>query len=203
MAYNNFGLRDVEEKLGIDHRFVKLFERPIEAITPSAYLTFDIDEGLAMPLSTEKAKTEFLIIPILRELRRKNEYAFTYFSGYSFDVDASKALNGRCDFLLSKKPATLIIKAPVISIVEAKDEDTVNEKYLGQCAAQMIAARIFNQKSADYKHIQTIYGAVSTGFDWTFLKLEGDKVYIDQIRYSLSNLPELLGVWQRVLDFYK
>jgi transketolase C-terminal domain/subunit len=54
-------------------------------------------------------------------------------------------------------------------IVEAKNENIKGG--LGQCVAEMVAAQIFNEREANA--IDTIYGAVTTGEIWKFLKLGG------------------------------
>ena len=73
-------------------------------------------------------------------------------------------------------------------------------KSLAQLTAQMIGARVFNQKNDAY---QIIHGACTSGKDWLFLKLENDTLYIDQANYGLNNVPQLLGVLQRIINFYK
>jgi len=65
----------------------------------------------------------------------------------------------------------------------------------------MYGARVFNQKHK--KNIETIYGCISTGTEWQFMKLEEQTIWKDTQIYSLANLPELLGVWQIVIDFFK
>jgi hypothetical protein len=52
---------------------------------------------------------------------------------------------------------------------------------LGQCVAEMLAARIFNEREGN--DISTIYGTVTSGTNWRFLKLEGDIVNIDLDEY--------------------
>lgn len=53
----------------------------------------------------------------------------------------------------------LTINAPMMIIVEAKNENIKGG--LGQCAAVMLAAQLFNQQQGN--EIKTIYGAVTTG----------------------------------------
>jgi hypothetical protein len=65
----------------------------------------------------------------------------------------------------------------------------------------MYGARIYNQKHKN--NIHDIYGCVSSGTDWQFMKLEGQTIWKDTETYTLSNLPELLGVWQIVIDFFR
>lgn len=72
--------------------------------------------------------------------------------------------------------------------------------WYGQCGAEMYAARLFNeQKNEPYR---IIYGAVTDGYEWVFLKLEENTLFIDKERYYLRNLSELLGVLKTIMDFY-
>jgi hypothetical protein len=101
--------------------------------------------------------------------------------------------------LISKSPEAITLKAPIISVTEAINGVIDSEKSLAQTTAQMIGARLFNQKKNSY---QIIHGACTNGYDWLFLKLDGDTIFIDTDRYSIQNLPLLLGVLQTTLDFY-
>lgn len=65
----------------------------------------------------------------------------------------------------------------------------------------MLAARIFNEQ--DGEAIDIIYGCVTNGFEWVFLKLEGDTVYIDTQRYLLNDLPKVLGVLSYIIKSYQ
>jgi len=102
-------------------------------------------------------------------------------------------LNGICDFLLSSSPEVLEIEAPVIVIVEAKKADL--RTGFGQCIAEMVAAQRFN--AAKNNSLRVIYGVISSGTQWRFLKLENDLVTIDLMDYSLPPVEEILGmlVW--------
>jgi hypothetical protein len=84
-------------------------------------------------------------------------------------------------------------------VYEAKNDSI--EDWYGQCGAEMYAARLFNQQKGN--DIHTIHGAITNGFTWQFLKLEGQTLFIDSQRYGLANLPQLLGAIQKVYDFYK
>ena len=57
----------------------------------------------------------------------------------------------------------------MFTVVEAKKGDI--ESGFPQCIAQMIAAEMFNLK--DGTVLSAIYGAVTTGDVWRFLKLSG------------------------------
>ena len=83
-----------------------------------------------------------------------------------------------------------MITAPVITIVEAKKEN-INAG-LGQCAAEMVAAQIFNERSQT--EMPAIFGAVTTGSVWQFMKLAGDVIHIDLGEYYLREVNKILGI---------
>lgn len=197
MPYIDFTLSKLRKDFGLQQKVTRLFPK-IEAKLPSDHLKIDIQEGLKMPLSTEKAKSEFIIAPILKEIKRTNP-GFSFFSGFSFDVDKAKDLAGRCDYILTAKTAIVELEAPIFCLVEAKNG--IIESGYGQCAAEMLAASIFNKN--DGNDIEVIYGVVTNAFEWVFMKLENNIVYIDDKRFPLINsLPTLLGVLQWIVNQY-
>ncbi len=165
------------------------------AITSSNTLQDYLEETLPIATATgsEKARSELIITPVLVEVRRILNRKVSLFSGEDFTVDESLGLNGRCDFLISRSPEMLEIEVPVIIIVEAKQADL--KTGIGQCVAQMIAAQKFNQ--AKGKSISIIYGSVSNGVQWQFLKLEQQTVTIDLTIYPLPSVEQILSflVW--------
>ncbi len=64
-----------------------------------------------------------IISPILLEIRRKFNYEFSLFSGVDFTVDSQQCLNGFCDFILSLSSEQLLVRSPVIVLVESKNEN--------------------------------------------------------------------------------
>ncbi len=127
---------------------------------------------------------------ILVDLRRQLHEQVSLFSGVDFTVDNAKGLNGSDDFIITKSPEILIFKAPVITVVEVKKEN-INAG-LGQCAAQMVAAQIFHEQATT--EIKAIYGAVTTGSIWQFLKLEEQTLSIDLSEYYLKDVNRIIGI---------
>ena len=164
----------------------------IKPIPASNRLRESLDEtlDLASSISTEKARSELIITPILLEVRRIFKGQISYFSGTTFDVDASVGLNGICDFMLSASDRQSLITAPVLAIVEAKDNDL--RLGLGQCAAEMIAAHRFNTQHSQGN--RPIYGAISTGTNWRFLRLDQEQLFIDRTEYFVLQLDQILGI---------
>jgi hypothetical protein len=193
MAYSDFSLRKVKEQFGLTLVEGVCFLPEITPLMPSTpYLQDVLQESLPLAISmgSEKARSELLISPVLFELRRLLDRKISFFSGEEFTVDQAAGLNGTCDFLLSRSPEQLLMEAPIVVIVEAK-KDSIKGGW-GQCIAEMVAAQRFNEDGA--QEINTIYGTVTTGNIWTFLKLEGKKVTIDLNDYFLLPVERLLGI---------
>jgi hypothetical protein len=194
-SYSQYTAEDLSS-LELTVNTAKLLDN-FKLVEPSAWLLQTLNYNSILPVSTEKARSELLITPILVELKQKNIEKFTVFSGYQFDVDKSRGLKGFCDYLISKKYNAAFVESPVVAIVEVKkDQDLMDAS--PQCIAEMYAAKLFNERKNE--NFPFIYGAVTTGYEWLFLKLEDNTVTIDINRYMLRNLPELLGVWQLVID---
>jgi hypothetical protein len=187
----------VQKELGITEKRTNLFEKMIP-LNPSAWLqeTLEVSLELALSSSSEKARSEFIVVPILLEMEKKNPKVFSIYSGERLDVDGTRGLNGECDFILSRGPISTLIQAPIFSIVEAKKNDI--KSGLGQCIAQLVGAKMFNEKAEN--DIKSIYGCVTTGEDWQFMKLLNNIVYMDVQRYYINEINKLLGVMQTIID---
>ena len=200
MAYSNFTLSKVKTDLGLTlQENVNLFPE-IQPIPPSEYLAFTLKEHLPLvtAINTEKARSELVIMPVLIELRRHFNYQISVFSGSEFNVDAEKGLEERCDFILSRSPEQYDITSPVMTIVEAKNESI--KSGLGQCIATMIAAQLFNQQQGTVP--ESIYGAVTTGTDWKFLKLCDRTAFIDLSDYYIKEIDQILGILASTFNFH-
>lgn len=193
MAYSNFtDLSVLQKAFGLTVAFqARLFEGDYHA-TPSDFLKTALREyePLALAIGTEKARSELLIMPLLAEVRRQRREQISLFSGVDFNVDAARGLTGYCDYLLSRDSNPYSIHAPVFAVVEAKNEKI--NLGLAQCAAELIAARIFNER--EETPLPALYGAVTTGSNWRFLKLTGDHLEIDSDEEYLHPIERLLGI---------
>jgi hypothetical protein len=192
MAYSNFTLRKVKQEFGLTIEEQGSFLPEITPIEPSAYLTETLRRNLALAIAvgTEKARSELLISPVLVEVREILDRQISVFSGTDFTVDESLGLNGICDFLISRSTEQLMIESPVLAIVEAKKEDL--NAGMGQCIAEMIAAQKFNEINDTPR--RTMYGIVTTGNVWRFLKLDDRTASIDLTDYALPPVDRILGI---------
>lgn len=197
MAYSDFSLVEVKRAFGLVEISADLFAE-VGDVEPSHWLqeTLRYSLKLALSSSSEKARSEFIVAPILLELERRNPEKLAIYSGENLDVDAEKGLKGACDFILAKGPVSLTMQAPIVSIVEAKKSDIKGG--LGQCIAQMLGSQQFNQ--LEDNPIACVYGCVTTGEDWQFLTLKDTDVMIDAKRYYINELEKLLGILQSIVD---
>jgi hypothetical protein len=192
MPFSSFTIKKVQKEFSleiIDN--VDLFSgmEPRE-ISNHLKETLSDNVSLAVSVNTEKARSELIIAPVLVEIRKIFNKKISFFSGIEMNIDKERDLVGFCDFIISKSPEQLFLSTPVITVVEAKNENIMNG--LGQCAAEMIASQIFNEQ--DGTTLSKIYGVVTSGNLWKFLKLEGNKIYIDLDDYSIKEVSKIIGI---------
>lgn len=196
MAYSKFSITDLRRKFGINDTKKQLFGT-IEPIKASKWLQHSLKLQQKLPINSEKAKSEFIIAPILTDIWEQSGERFSIHSGINLDADSEQGLNGECDFILSADAEkSYFLKSPIFTIVEAKRDD-----FLGgvpQCAAQMLGATYFN--NLDGKELNIIYGCVTDGTEWLFLKLENKTLFIDDKTYFTKDLEILLGVFNFIIN---
>jgi hypothetical protein len=192
MSYEEFNLEQISSDFGLAiEENVELFADIQEVQLDEFFLRYLHNNiPLAVAISTEKAKSEMILAPILIELRRMLNNQISLFSGVKFNVDSTRGLNGFCDFLISRSRQQSFIKSPVVAIVEAKN-DNIKSGY-AQCMAEMIAAQIFNEREG--KEIENIFGVVTNGNQWKFLKLNKDVIYIDLNDYYIISPEKIMGI---------
>ena len=192
MAYSNFTLETVRKAFDIEEVDIAGLFSDSEPMAPSELLTTVLERNipLATAIGTEKAKSEMIVSDVLVELREQLNLSISLFSGIDFNVDNESGLIGVCDFLISLSPVQFVLEAPVIVLVEAKKDDL--EVGLGQCVAEMIAAQYFNAERGN--DVPRIYGTITSGREWRFLKLEGKKLYIDMAVYQIAQCEKILGI---------
>ena len=198
MAYRDFNLKKVVKDFQLTVYEVKgLFAQTEETAVGAALIeTLRNNVPLALAINTEKARSELIIANVLVELKRLYLDKIGFFSGIKFDVDKSKKLNGYCDFIISLTPEQMFLNAPVITIVEAKNDNIING--FGQCIAEMVAAQQFNAKEGN--QIATIYGAVTSGNYWQFMKLQETTISIDLQDYMIDDVQKIMGILAAMIN---
>ena len=192
MAYSNFTLSKLESAFGISIVQTAGIFRELPVVTPSALLLQVLEENLplALPNGSEKARSEWILAPLLSEVRRQLNKKISVFSGITFNVDRKRGLDGICDFLLSTSAQQLELESPVLCAVEAKEHNT--SLGLPQCIAEMVAIQLYNERANTPQ--DTIYGVVTTGELFLFLRMHGMVVEVDLETYALHPVERVLGV---------
>ena len=198
MSYRNFSLQDLQEKFGIQFQTKRLFSE-IQPIPLSSWLEETLKKSSFFHLTTEKARSEAVVFPILAEVKERNKLFIELFSGEVLNVDKSSGLMGECDFIFSKNTGIPRLVAPLVSVIEAKKADI--DLGIDQCSAQLVGIQKFNEKNK--REIKKIYGCVTNADEWLFLCLENKNLTIDSIKYYFKEIPVILGIFQVIIDGYK
>ncbi|NJR58099.1 MAG: hypothetical protein HC769_04090 [Cyanobacteria bacterium CRU_2_1] len=198
MSYGEFTLSQLESEFSlILQERVEIF-KDIQPVTPSSLLREILEETipLALEIDTEKARSELIIAPILVELRKQFNRQISFFSGVDFSVDKFKGLTGRCAFIISYSPKQLEITAPIVTLVEAKNDNI--KSGIPQCIAEMVAAQLFNEQQ--HNQIPCIYGVITTGSNWKFLRLVEKRVDIESREHFIGDLEALFGILFNMIE---
>ena len=196
MGYSNYRkIKSVIKKFNLDMLSVNLFAN-VQPIEPSDWLKETLRRTESVLLTSEKAKSERVISPILTEVFESYRDRISFFSGEALNVRPEDDLAGECDFFFALHPPKLYIDAPIISLAESKNEDM--QWGIAQCAAQMYGAKLYNEMEG--KDIPFIYGCATDGIEWQFMKLENDVYYVDNKVFT--DLKEILGVWHHIIKLY-
>jgi hypothetical protein len=203
MSYSKFTLKELNQTFGISPSFQEHLFSNFPKRKASDLLIQTLAESVEFALlqNTEKARSEFIIAPVFLELRKQAKEQISIFSGVEFNVDKKLKLTGACDFLVSRSAYQGYLKSPVVIAVEAKRQDF--EKGYVQCIAEMIAARIFNER--ENHPIERVYGTVTTGNVWQFLMLENNQALIETVSFDIrEDLERILGIlWAMTFDEFK
>ena len=193
MAYTDFTILQLKEQFGVEQKYHAHIFTHLPKREASEWLKSALERGVdfALDQDSEKARSEFIMAPVFLELRHQARERISIFSGLEFNVDKKRKLTGFCDFLISRSPYQAALEAPVMVAVEAKRQDF--KKGLTQCMAEMIAARIYNENRG--RPVNEIYGCVTTGDVWRFLRLRDNAVEIETASFDIvGDLEQILGI---------
>ena len=192
MSFRDFDLPKVKETFGLRLRE----NQSLFAQVPPVAISRELADfwkrvlPLGLALATEKARSELVTALLLTEVWHYSNREVVMLSGIEWNVDPELGLNGVADFLLCRSANVLSVEAPVLVAVEAKRDNLVDG--LGQCAAEMVAAQRFNAQAGT--PMDPIYGCVTTGSVWKFLRLSGVQLDIDLDEYTIHQPDRILGV---------
>ena len=152
------------------------------------WLADSLGRGMRLALVSEKARSEFIVAPILLAVREAAGDRVAILSGQRLDVNADRSLSGECDFLLARSEPVPRLRAPLMAVVGGG---------LGQCVAQMVAAQLYNERAGEPP--TTVYGCVTTGEGWQFLGLTGTAVTLHRPRLYIDDVGAVLAAFGRAV----
>ncbi|GGA54102.1 hypothetical protein [Okeania sp. KiyG1] len=135
-------------------------------------------------LTSEMARREFLIAPVLMELIHYTQVKIKV--GYSLKIN--EQLKGELDYFLQTKTQFLVI--------EAKNADL--QRGFTQLAVELIAV-----EKAEFANYSMLYGAVSMGNIWQFAVLDTQQKQVIQdtnVYRVPADLTELLQIMVGILE---
>ena len=138
MPYSQFSIENVQSELGVQLQDRLNLFTSAEPVEYSDLLSQLLEKyaPLAIAIGTEKSRSEFIIAPILFELKQQLNNTVSLFSGKEFNVEPLRGLTGFCDFMISRSPEQLFIKSPVIAVVGAKNiQSLLSTAWLPQVAS--------------------------------------------------------------------
>ena len=141
---------------------------------------------------SEKAVSEMLIAPVLSAVKEYNADKISLFSGEPLTMTGE--LSGGCGFIIAASPKAYLPEPPIMVLVEAKKQDLYGG--IPQCIAEMLTARRVNERAGIQN--DAIFGCVTTGSEWLFLKLSGTRAVTDPTILYYPELNRVLGVFHWV-----
>lgn len=197
MAFSEFTYPEVLSTFGLTETTAAMFA-DAPPVPPSSALLETLPGNLILAslIRTEKARAEWIVAPMLGELWRKFRDRISLFSGIDFPADPDTKLTGYCDFLIGRGVQLPRLVAPLMVVIEAKRDD-VSTGY-GQCIAGMVGIQKFNQRAE--KPATAVFGVVTTGISWQFLRLEGQVLTFDPQEHVIDPPERLYGMLVAMID---
>lgn len=143
--------------------------------------------------TSEAARTETIIFPILREVYKSYHEHFSLW--IQKPIAFNDKLSGVPDYVVSIRSALgkTVLERPLVLIAEAKKNDF--EQGWGQCLAELVAAQRINGTPE-----RPIYGIVTDGKLWECGFLQDSLFTKNSVSFTVDDLPRLFGVLHMVFD---
>ncbi|HHC24595.1 MAG TPA: hypothetical protein ENK58_04160 [Desulfobacterales bacterium] len=173
-----------------EDNFVALKEHKISDIFVEE---FEFNQKNMDVFSSEAARCEIIIFPILREM-----YKY-YYEKVSLWVQKSiiydEKLSGTPDYVISKKSelGKTMLEFPLIIVAEAKKNNF--DQGWAQCLSELIAAKHLNNSPE-----MPVYGIVTDGKLWEFGKLTEKGFTKNTDSFTVTDLNKVFGALKFIFD---
>lgn len=195
LVYSQVTFQDLRDRFGIRVETEPFLPKITPLALPDWLIKYLAVNQLSPALAkSEKAVSEMLIAPVLSAVKEYNIGKIALFSGEPLTMTSE--LSGVCDFILAANPNAYLPEPPIMVLVEAKRQDLYGG--IPQCIAEMLAARSVNNRAGI--QYEAIFGCVTTGNEWLFLKLSGSRATTDPTIFYYPELDRVLGVFQWIIS---
>ena len=191
MAFSDYKtLAQAQTKLKIKYLEEDFIPAQELAPAPQFLEEFEFNRVNLDMFSSEGARAEIVIFPVLREAYKPHAQRYSLFVQRYISCDGD--LSGTPDYVIAGKSALgkTVLENPLVVVAEAKKNDF--EQGWGQCLAELVAAQRINRDP-----LLPVYGVVTDGNLWQFGKLVEDVLTKNLNDYTIGDWPRLFGA----LDF--
>jgi hypothetical protein len=194
LTYSQVTFRDLRERFGL-LTDTQAFLPEVEPLPLPDWLKqyFAINPLVPSITKSEKAISEVIIAPLLSAVKAHQKGRIGIFSGEPL---SGIELAGICDFIITTNPTGFVAEPPIMVLVEAKRQDLLGG--IPQCMAEMLVARYVNEQAG--LKLPAIYGCVTTGTEWQFLRLMGDLAVADPNILYYPDLEKVLGTLNWIIN---
>jgi hypothetical protein len=187
MAFTDFkSIQQVQQTFNIKYTEENYIE--YDELEPSSVFLeeFTFSRQHIDVFSSEAARCENIIYPVIREVYKKYAAKFSLWSHKTLSYD--EVLTGTPDYLITSRSelGKTILGLPIIVVVEAK-QNNFTEGW-GQCLAELLATQKLNQNET-----LPVQGIVTDGEVWHFGKLIGQIFIKNETVLAISDLKKVFG----------
>ncbi|MBX9628693.1 MAG: hypothetical protein K2X82_33165 [Gemmataceae bacterium] len=192
MAYSDFKYPKVLQDLGLTETSPPDLFGAVPPVPPNDLLRGNLVRGVRLGpgAHTEFSRSVWMVGPVLGDVWDRYPGRLCLIGGAELDADPAAKLTGVCDFVLGWGPQRPVPVAPLLVMFEAK-RDSIPDG-LGQCVAAMVGAQRYNRREGT--PVDPVYGCVTTGTAWKFLRLSGAALENDQTEYGIAQVDKLVGI---------
>jgi hypothetical protein len=122
MAFRDFRYPDVIAQFGLTYTAVDDLFAGVRPLPPlhSTVTALGVTARLATTLNNEKARSEWLIAPLLADFWGRFHGQMGLYSGMEFQPDPESGLTGFLDFAFCRGAQNVVLTPPLLLVFEAK-----------------------------------------------------------------------------------
>jgi hypothetical protein len=187
MSFSDYKmLAQVQQEYQIRYDEATFIDKHSLTPTDSFLIEFNFNIKTMDVFSSEAARCELLIFPVLREIYKRFSENTSLWIQKPIRYD--EKLSGTPDYLFATRSplGKTVLELLLLLVVEAKKSDF--EQGWGQCLAELVAAQKLNSDM-----VSPVYGIVTDGKYWEFGQLTDSLFTKNPESFSIDHLPELLG----------